>query len=341
MATPLAASIGDVVSLTMLSFIATILYENIVTYSWLSFMILAIYMCLLPFWIICVIYNKYTKPLLKSGWVPVLSALFISGWAKRKWVMNSHRMKQTCIRLGGLVLDQAVNQFTGFVVFQPIINGIGGNLVSVQASKMSTFLHQSSIVGIVPPHTKIWENPLRALVTVGRIFDRHKWNHSVRFTLFLFCSSLWKNSENIDSDVHTRSNCIYLRSWCYPYGTLNIECVVRLFVHLCQFRSGNCTSHRIISNIWTKQLPHCVTDLFAVIHRPCVDPCNVEMENWSRQFGDTIPDRVGWSVRFDVFGFGFSFYTKRRFWIWRRNWCVIHVLGVYVLFFLWNKLKVP
>lgn len=69
--------------------------------------------------------------------------------------------------MGGLVLDQAVNVFTGFVVFQPIINGIGGNLVSVQASKMSTFLHQSSILGIVPPHTKIWENPLRALVTGG------------------------------------------------------------------------------------------------------------------------------------------------------------------------------
>lgn len=69
--------------------------------------------------------------------------------------------------MGGLVLDQAVNVFTGFVVFQPIINGIGGNLVSVQASKMSTFLHQSSIIGIVPPHTKIWENPIKALVTGG------------------------------------------------------------------------------------------------------------------------------------------------------------------------------
>ncbi|XP_037025092.1 solute carrier family 41 member 2-like [Bradysia coprophila] len=146
MATPLAASIGDVVSLTMLSFIASTLYENIVAYSWLSFMILSIYTALLPVWIICVIYNKYTRPILKTGWVPVLSALFISG-------------------LGGLVLDQAVDAFTGFVVFQPIINGIGGNLVSVQASKISTFLHQSTIYGIVPPHTKIFENPIRALVT--------------------------------------------------------------------------------------------------------------------------------------------------------------------------------
>lgn len=86
-------------------------------------------------------------------------------------------------RLGGLVLDQAVDAFNGFVVFQPIINGIGGNLVSVQASKMSTFLHQSSILGIVPPHSQICENPFRALVTGGNseiapdVFMKNKIYH--------------------------------------------------------------------------------------------------------------------------------------------------------------------
>lgn len=69
--------------------------------------------------------------------------------------------------MGGLVLDQAVNHFDGFVVFQPIINGIGGNLVSVQASKISTMLHQSSILGIVPPHSNICESPWRALFKGG------------------------------------------------------------------------------------------------------------------------------------------------------------------------------
>lgn len=68
-------------------------------------------------------------------------------------------------RLGGLVLQRAVIIFDGFVVFQPIINGIGGNLVSVQASKISTMLHQSSILGIVPPHSKIFELPWRALIS--------------------------------------------------------------------------------------------------------------------------------------------------------------------------------
>ena len=65
--------------------------------------------------------------------------------------------------MGGLVLNRAVDTYAGFVVFQPIINGIGGNLVSVQASKISTMLHQSTILGIIPPHTKIVEKPWRAL----------------------------------------------------------------------------------------------------------------------------------------------------------------------------------
>lgn len=66
--------------------------------------------------------------------------------------------------MGGLVLERAVEHFSGFVVFQPIINGIGGNLVSVQASKISTMLHQSSLPGIIPPHGKIFELPWRALI---------------------------------------------------------------------------------------------------------------------------------------------------------------------------------
>lgn len=144
LATPLAASIGDVVSISILSFIASLLFENLDTHLWITFVVVACYFILLPFWIFLVYRNKYTRPVLTTGWVPVLSALFISG-------------------LGGLVLDTAVGIFNGFVVFQPIINGIGGNLVSVQASKISTMLHQSSIIGIIPPHAKIFEMPWKAL----------------------------------------------------------------------------------------------------------------------------------------------------------------------------------
>lgn len=58
---------------------------------------------------------------------------------------------------------RAVVKFAGFVVFQPIINGIGGNLVAVQASKISTMLYQSSVPGILPAFGKIFELPWRVL----------------------------------------------------------------------------------------------------------------------------------------------------------------------------------
>lgn len=65
------------------------------------------------------------------------------------------------------MFDAAQEVYQGMAVFLPIINGIGGNLVSVQASKISTMLHQSSIIGIIPPYTKIVETPWRALIKGG------------------------------------------------------------------------------------------------------------------------------------------------------------------------------
>ncbi|CRK91288.1 CLUMA_CG004966, isoform A [Clunio marinus] len=144
MATPLAASIGDVVTIALLSFITSVLFVNMKTHIWVTYVVIGTYFVILPFWVILVLRNRYTRPVLKSGWVPVLSALMISG-------------------LSGLVLQRAQDDFSGFVVFSPIINGIGGNLVSVQASKISTMLYQSSLPGIIPPFTKIVEYPWRTL----------------------------------------------------------------------------------------------------------------------------------------------------------------------------------
>ncbi|XP_014609559.1 PREDICTED: solute carrier family 41 member 3-like [Polistes canadensis] len=145
LATPLAASVGDVVSISVLSRIASAFFLRLQQEQiWILYVVLIGYFLLLPFWIAVVMKNKYTRNVLTSGWVPVLSALFISG-------------------LGGLILNEVVDKFTGFVVFQPIINGIGGNLVSVQASRISTMLHQTSILGILPPHAKLWVAPWTAL----------------------------------------------------------------------------------------------------------------------------------------------------------------------------------
>lgn len=81
---------------------------------------------------------------------------------------------------GGLVLEQMIDNYPGSEVFQPVINGIGGNLVSVHASRMSTMLHQSSIMGILPPHGKIWVFPWTAL------FVGCTYIHEVFFGAILF-----------------------------------------------------------------------------------------------------------------------------------------------------------
>lgn len=146
-ATPMAASIGDVVSLLTLSIWARYLHTFHLSHTWILGVILGFYIViLLPIWVLIVRQNQYTKDVLAHGWTPVITSLFISG-------------------SGGIVLDAAVDRFSGYAVFQPIINGIGGNLVSVQASRVSTMLHKTSFEGVIPLHTKQWATPFQALIS--------------------------------------------------------------------------------------------------------------------------------------------------------------------------------
>ncbi|KAL4712457.1 hypothetical protein ACJJTC_007473 [Scirpophaga incertulas] len=143
-ATPLAASIGDIVSNSVLAVTAQYMYEQIQISLWQPITLICVYYSLLPLWVFVVWRNKYTKKVLTTGWTPVISALFISG-------------------IGGIVLDQAVDRFPGYEVFQPIVNGIGGNLVCVQSSRLATHLHQTAIHGILPENTRIMEWPWKTL----------------------------------------------------------------------------------------------------------------------------------------------------------------------------------
>ncbi|KPJ19568.1 Solute carrier family 41 member 1 [Papilio machaon] len=143
-ATPLAASIGDIVSNSVLAVTAQYMYDQIKISLWQPIALMCVYYSLLPLWVFIVWRNKYTKKVLMTGWTPVISALFISG-------------------IGGIVLDQAVEKYQGYEVFQPIVNGIGGNLVCVQSSRLTTHLHQTAILGILPEETRIVEWPWKTL----------------------------------------------------------------------------------------------------------------------------------------------------------------------------------
>ncbi|CAN7937630.1 unnamed protein product [Ixodes hexagonus] len=130
-ATPIAASLGDLTTLALLALVASFLYTRLGSQEWLVVGILVAFLLLLPVWGVVACANPHTREVLYTGWCPVISAMAISS-------------------VGGCILDFAVSRFHGIAVFQPVINGVGGNLVAVQASRISTFLHQRSVLGTLP-----------------------------------------------------------------------------------------------------------------------------------------------------------------------------------------------
>lgn len=131
-ATPIAASLGDLTTLALLSWIASLLYRSIGTSVVLPTIIIIAGAILVPVCGYIAWKNKFTRQALDEGWVPVVSAMVISS-------------------AGGLILDFTVSNYKGIAVFQLVINGIGGNMVAVHASRLSTSLHtgqkEGSVVG--------------------------------------------------------------------------------------------------------------------------------------------------------------------------------------------------
>lgn len=68
-----------------------------------------------------------------------------------------------------------VTSYKGIAVYQPVINGVGGNLVSIQASRLSTTLHKESQLGVLPPSTKTIISPFKIFFAKGKkqLFSRH------------------------------------------------------------------------------------------------------------------------------------------------------------------------
>lgn len=151
-ATPIAASLGDITSLALLSWISTILYESIDKQDWVAPLVIACYVLVTPLWVWIAKRNKYTNDVLYSGWTPVMVAMLIS----------------SC---GGLILEFMVSRFENLTVFQPVINGVGGNLVAVQASRISTALHKQAELGtlLIPPgHT----HPVIFITPIANFFGK-------------------------------------------------------------------------------------------------------------------------------------------------------------------------
>lgn len=149
-ATPIAASLGDLITLSLLAGVSSTLYQYIDVW-YLSPLVCLIFLALIPLWVLVARRSPQIQEVLRSGWQPVIVAMSISSF-------------------GGLILDKTVSDpnFEGMAVFTPVINGVGGNLVAIQASRISTYLHFWSIPGVLPYKMRQhWPNPCITFFSSG------------------------------------------------------------------------------------------------------------------------------------------------------------------------------
>ncbi|CAF0991665.1 unnamed protein product [Brachionus calyciflorus] len=126
-ATPLAASLGDLVTLAILWCIGTFffIYKHL---FWIHIIFIVLFVIAIPFLAIYCRRNSFVKETLKHGWSPVIVAMIISS-------------------LAGVILEIAIKVYSGIAIYQPVVNGVGGNIVGIFASRLSTSLHKTGDMG--------------------------------------------------------------------------------------------------------------------------------------------------------------------------------------------------
>jgi len=142
-ATPIAASLGDITTLGLLAWISDILYEDYTTAGYKAQIIVGGYFLVLPIFLALAYNNEHVSEVLRVGWTPVLMAMLIASG-------------------GGFVLEMAVEHFKGVTLFAPVMNGSGGDLVGIQASRMTTYLNKqtNSLLGTLPENDdKVCQTP--------------------------------------------------------------------------------------------------------------------------------------------------------------------------------------
>jgi len=166
-ATPVVAALGDVVSIIFLKMTSSYFYDLKEYALTLPLIVIAIYLLLLPAMFIICRQNKYTGHILYHGWVPIVIAMFIG--------------------LGsGLVLDKSIERHRSIAVFQVLINGVGGNLAAIQASRMSTSLHQQGLdMGVLPEYTNICITPWAVF------FSQSTHSLTARVLMSVLCPGQW------------------------------------------------------------------------------------------------------------------------------------------------------
>lgn len=131
-AAPIAASLGDLTTLALLSTVSSKLYLwRDSPYMTPGVFVLCV--LLLPFWFLIAHRNSLTRTVLSVGWMPILTAVVVSSF-------------------GGYILDFSVIRFPGIALHLSAVNAVGGNLAAIFCCRLSTFLNRHGDRGVMPPH---------------------------------------------------------------------------------------------------------------------------------------------------------------------------------------------
>ncbi|XP_064473181.1 solute carrier family 41 member 1-like [Ornithodoros turicata] len=145
---PIAASLGDITTLALLAGSGSLLFSGTEDVR-LYVCVVIFFILFIPLWVLIARSTTYTSQVLWSGWIPIISAMAISS-------------------LGGCILDMTVPTFDNLAVFQPVISGVAGNLVAIQTSRLSTYLHQRTKIGTHPHAAGVCIDPCSAFFGKGR-----------------------------------------------------------------------------------------------------------------------------------------------------------------------------
>lgn len=123
-ATPIAASVGDLATMSLLAITSRTLYTLADRLPWLPVVPIAVWMVVILVSGRLASQNRFTSKLVYTGWTPLLAAMLLQ---------NS----------SGSVMERFFRVYPRMAAFQPVINGFGGNLVAVQSSRIATYLHRT------------------------------------------------------------------------------------------------------------------------------------------------------------------------------------------------------
>ncbi|XP_023668376.1 solute carrier family 41 member 2 isoform X1 [Paramormyrops kingsleyae] len=217
-ATPIAASFGDLITLTILAWVSQGLYSCLDSQPYVSSLVCASFLSLTPVCILVSCWHPASHSLLFSGWEPVISSMVISSF-------------------GGLILDKTLSNpnLAGIVVYTPVINGIGGNLVAIQSSRISTYLHFHSTPEEVPAEAQVCYQPCLTFCGTG---PNHRSAQVLLLlvipghVVFLYVISLMKSGHTTLTPVFVA---VYLAA--AQLQVITLLCVADWLVH-CMWRKG-------------------------------------------------------------------------------------------------------